>query len=292
MVLDVPAEFWNKLEANYQDKAVRAITENEMDDDIELTKDYPYSAMAKYGWVPETQVATEKVFCLRRFFEVAKLEIVGTLPIPGIAYRRSGVSQTSDYALAAWAQQAKIEARKIDTALINLRQLEDSLEEIRKMTTQDIAVFCPNLTRLLASCGVAVVFLPHIGGSFLHGASFCDGDHIVMGLTVRGKDADNFWFSLFHELCHILRGHINSKQESTENQERDADAFARDTLIPTEMFEMFVECNKNVSISEESIVSFANRCHIDNGIVVGRLQKENLIPYNRFNNLKTKYQIS
>ncbi len=34
------------------------------------------------------------------------------------------------------------------------------------------------------------MLLPHIGGSFLHGASFYDRDHLVMGLTVRGKDAD------------------------------------------------------------------------------------------------------
>ena len=71
--------------------------------------------------------------------------------------------------------------------------------------------FCPKLTSVLASCGVAIVFLPHIGGSFLHGATFYDKDKIVLGLTVRGKDADKFWFSLFHELGHILLGHLENK---------------------------------------------------------------------------------
>lgn len=43
---------------------------------------------------------------------------------------------------------------------------------------------------MFAEGGIALVLLPHIGGSFLHGASFYDRDHLVMGLTVRGKDAD------------------------------------------------------------------------------------------------------
>ena len=223
MVLGIPAEVWNNLESKYQEKAARATAENEMDADIKLAKNYPYSAMAKYGWVTQTRVSKERVFCLRRFFEVAKLEVVRSLPMPGIAYRRTGANATSDYTLAAWAQKAKVEARGIGTAPINLKKLKDSLGQIRDMTTKNPAVFCPELTQLLASCGVAIVFLPHIGGSFLHGASFYDGNHIVLGLTVRGKDADKFWFSLFHELGHILNGHINNLVETTEEQEREAD---------------------------------------------------------------------
>ena len=57
------------------------------------------------------------------------------------------------------------------------------------------ADFCPRLIEMLASCGIALVFLPHIGGSFLHGATFYDGDKIVVGLTVRVKDADKFWLN-------------------------------------------------------------------------------------------------
>lgn len=63
------------------------------------------------------------------------------------------------------------------------------------MTTIDPVDFCPKLIDMLANCGIALVFLPHIGGSFLHGATFCDKNKIVVDLTVRGKDADKFKFA-------------------------------------------------------------------------------------------------
>uniref|UniRef100_UPI003FEF5357 hypothetical protein n=1 Tax=Fusobacterium mortiferum TaxID=850 RepID=UPI003FEF5357 len=38
--------------------------------------------------------------------------------------RTNGENSTSDYALAAWSQKAKIEARKIETDSINIKKLE------------------------------------------------------------------------------------------------------------------------------------------------------------------------
>nr|WP_283102184.1 ImmA/IrrE family metallo-endopeptidase [Olsenella intestinalis] len=50
-------------------------------------------------------------------------------------------------------------------------------------------------------------------------------------MTVRGKDADRFWFSLFHELGHIVCGHLSTSQGTTDEQQREADEFARGWLM-------------------------------------------------------------
>ena len=141
------------------------------------------------------------------------------------------------------------------------------------MTAMNPADFCPKLIEMLSGCGIALVFLPHIGGSFLHGATFCDGNKIVVGLTVRGKDADKFWFSLFHELGHIVLGHIGKTDEITEQDENEADLWAKDELIPKEEFEQF---KKTQDYSSISVCDFANKIGIAPGIVVGRLQKRAL----------------
>ena len=145
----------------------------------------------------------------------------------------------SDYALLAWAQQAKREARSRETAPINLKYLKDSLPTIRAMTPLSPEVFAPNLIQLLSNCGIALIFLPHIGGSFLHGATLQDGINRD-GLTVRGKFADKFWFSLFHEIGHILNGHLNQPQGTSKEDEDAADQFAKDILIPEQKFQMIV----------------------------------------------------
>ena len=197
MVLGIPASFWNNLEAIYQEKLAKVKAENEMDTDKELIKKLPYSEMVKNKWVPEVKTQEQKVVELRKFFEVAKLTIIENPAITNIACRRLNESEKSDFALLAWSQQARREARNIDTEPINIKLLQEKLPEIRKMTVEEPKEFCPALTKMMSECGIALVFLPHIEGSFLHGATFQEDRKIVMGLTVRGKDADRFWFSLF-----------------------------------------------------------------------------------------------
>ena len=110
-----------------------------------------------------------------------------------------------------------------------------------------------------------------------------------MGLTVRGRDADRFWFSLFHELAHILSGHIEQADGTDSETEKQADQFAADVLLPVVDFARFVSMG---NFSENAICHFAAETGVDPGIVVGRLQKEGLIPYTQYPHLKTKYTIS
>ena len=163
------------------------------------------------------------------------------------------------------------------------------MPDIRKMTLKKPKDFCFELKSLLAENGVALVFLSHLKGSFLQGATFIDGNKIVVGLTARGKDADKFWFSLFHELGHIILGHVGKNGGTTEQDEQDADVWSRDELIPLEAFKMFKE-KQNFSVA--SVKRFAKENRIAPGIVVGRLQNEGCIEYNMLNELKEHYVIT
>lgn len=289
LVLGVPASFWNNLEAIYREKLLKIQVENEMDEDLEIIKKLPYNEMAKNGWVPVTKIAKDRVGNLRKFFEIVRLGLINENLIPGIVCRRQAISEKADYALVSWAQKARIEARSIVTAPIDLKMLSMLIPEIRKMTKIDPKDFCPALVSLLSKCGIALVFLPHIGGSFLHGATFYDKNKIVIGLTVRGKDADKFWFSLFHEIGHILLGHINNPSGTSEEEENAANDFAKEALIPSDLLKKFLNFN---TISRDSIIRFARDIEVDAGIVVGRLQKDGIINYSWHNDLKTHYIIA
>lgn len=290
MVLGLPARFWNNLESIYREKIAKAEAENALDKDTEISKKFPYKEMARNGWVPNTSNAVDRVVNLRKFFRIAQLSsLSNTACLFSIACRRLSVTEKTDYALLAWTQQARVAAREMDVSPINISRLKSQIPEIRSMTVKEPDVFCPELIDLLSTCGIAIVFLPHIGGSFLHGASFYCDQKIVVGLTLRGKDADKFWFSLFHEIGHILLGHLSSEFEIGEEAERDADEFARDTLIPMERFNAFVNRKK---FSRDSILGFAKSIGIAPGIVVGRLQKEGYIEFRWHNDLKTKYELS
>lgn len=289
VVLGVPAKFWNNLEAIYREKLVKVEAENAMEADETLAKQLPYREMAKFGWVPETRDSKEKVVNLRKYFEVVELSLLENNQITRIACRRLAVTEKSDFALLAWAQEAKIKAREVKTEPINIKELINIIPDIRLMTVMKPKEFCPKIKDMLAECGIALIFLPHLQGSFLQGASFMDGNKIVVGMTARGKDADKFWFSLFHEFAHIILGHIGQINGTSDDDENNANEWSRDILIPVADFEEFVE---NSSFSESSVRSFAKQQGIAPGIVVGRLQNEGFIKHSMMNDLKEHYEIA
>ncbi len=287
VVLGIPAGFWNNLEAIYREKIERLNDSNFPDSEWEIASRFPYAKMAKSGWVKTTREKKQKVMELRRFFEVARLDYLGDRQLSGIACRKLGSNDSSDYSLIAWTQKVCIEARKIKCGPLNISKLETWIPELRKMTTWTPDKFCRVLSSTAAGYGLAIVFLPHIDGSYLHGATFRDGSRAVMGLTVRGKDADKFWFSLFHELYHIISGSRTSGQNALTDEESAADNFARDTLMPPDQYHKLIQ----QPLSEQRIVRFAQDIGIAPGIVVGRLQKEQVIPYTRYNQLKERYAL-
>ena len=287
MVLGIHSRFWNKLEAIFREKLAKVKIENEIFQDLDIANQFPITEMVRKRWLSRVSSPIEKVVELRKYFEVANLGILlGNTRLSQIACRRLALTEKGDFVLLAWAQRAKIEARTIPVKTINLDELRNKLPQLRHLTTSDPSYFCPELKRSLSECGIALVFLPHITGSFLHGATFRDGKKIVIGLTVRGKDADKFWFSLFHELGHVLLGHLGQTDEVTEEEEKAADAFAKDVLIPAPAYKAFIETER---FSENTIRTFAAENDVLCGIVVGRMKKEGIIPFSQFNKLKTKY---
>ena len=123
MVLGVPAKFWNNLEAIYREKIVKAEAEKRMEADEAIARKLPYGEMAKYGWVPATRNMREKVVNLRKYFEVVSLAILENDQITKIACRRLAMSEKSDLALIAWAQEAKLKAREMQTGKVKIKGL-------------------------------------------------------------------------------------------------------------------------------------------------------------------------
>jgi HTH-type transcriptional regulator/antitoxin HigA len=86
-VLGIPQRFWLNLEMLYREQITQVESENDMEKDEEIVKKIPYAMIASMGWVPKTKKSKEKVINLRKFFEVAKLNVLENICIPGIAYK-------------------------------------------------------------------------------------------------------------------------------------------------------------------------------------------------------------
>lgn len=217
MVLGLPARFWNNLESIYREKLQLIKEENEMDEDKELIENYPYSQMAKLGWVESSKNPLVKVKELRKFFEVVKLSLIDNNLLP----KKYDTNNENYYSLITWAQKAKLEARIIKTKPINIDGIKDIIPSILNTEPNSVA-------ELLAEYGVALVVLPKFNNTKVHGATFLDNKKIVIALI---DDDDNFYSNMFHEIGHIFLGHINKDYIPDGNEERDAEAFSKSVLL-------------------------------------------------------------
>lgn len=286
--LGLPTSFWNNLESIYREQLTLVKDENKMEEEKSIAKELPYADCANLGWFPKTRDSTEKVRNLRSFFGVSDLTIPFYSNTLNIAFRRLSDKDTAQVATNMWIQKAKNVADTIHSDKININGLTDNLNRIREMTVKNPVEFYPELEGILSSHGVKLILLPTLKNSYLHGASFQYRDSIVLGITVRGRDADKFWFSLFHEIGHIIQGHV-FEEEITEQMEDDADRFSQMLLIPENDYSVFSEKGE---FNRTTITSFADEIQIDKGIVIGRVQKDGFLKFNQFTDMKMKYDLN
>lgn len=231
MVLGVPARFWFNLEAIYREDIAKIEEEHSMNEDIEIALRMPYDQMVQIGWIVDVAKNTERVRLLRKYFELSELKYLQKQVIPRIACRKLSDMEKDDCVLLVWAQKAKLEARKVETKPIDIAKLRNTIPYIRMILTNKSDQADELIMQKLAECGVALVFLPRIEHGFLHGATFRDGNKIVLGMNAYEKNSKEFSLSLLHELAHIIYGHIEKVDGISEEDERLADEFAEKDFV-------------------------------------------------------------
>ena len=296
-VLGIPATFWNKREQQYREALARLQDEQRLKGWKDWLKALPVKQMIAHGWVKRCEDKAAQVLELLTFFGVASpdaYEVVYEQEI--VAFRKAGVSTaTVDHgATAAWLRQGEIAATEIDCAPYNERRFREALRRIRTLTTEPPEVFEPEVVRLCAEAGVAVVFVPELPRTGICGAiRWLTPTKALIQLSLRYKTDDHLWFSFFHEAGHIL---LHGKREAFfetgemagTDEEDQANEFARDILIPLPEWQRFVGSGQYHSKAD--IADFAEQVGIAPGIVVGRLQHDNYLPFSHCNDLKQRLE--
>jgi HTH-type transcriptional regulator/antitoxin HigA len=111
MVLGPSAEFWDRLESLYQSDLLKVKADNNHDAELKLAREFPYDKLMEMNWVPQTRDDNERLINLKKFFEVAELNIIFQLDLPGIS---SEHQSESDFLLASFAQKLKLQSRNKD----------------------------------------------------------------------------------------------------------------------------------------------------------------------------------
>lgn len=288
-VIGPSAQFWMNLETNYQLNKARLEEQEQLDADLEILKEIPYKKMSEFGWVKETSRRIERVLQCREFFGVASLSLVKDSY--NVAFRKQKqIKGISDLAVLAWLRKAEIEGLSMEVGKFNKSKIKKLIPTFRALTLEDPEKFYPQMKRLCAECGVALVLVESLPKTYICGATIWRKDRAILALSVRGKRADIFWFTFFHELAHLLH---HSKQEFHISYERDheedADKLASNYLIPDELYEKFI--NEYNYKDKKLIVDYAHEIGIASCILVGRLLHDEKIDYKAYSDLRPSFEI-
>lgn len=289
-VTGVPAHFWNRFEARYREQLARLAAREQLEADMAWLKCIPWKELVERKAIPFSRDKAALLESVLAFFGVASVQAwrAGWRQ-PEFAFRKSASHECRDGVLASWLRLGEIEASRRTCEAFDRKRFRAALDEIRALTLTGPEELLPRMTALCAKSGVALVFVPEMRGAPVSGAAkWIARDKAMICLNLRGKSNDRFWFTFFHEAGHIL---CDSKREvhvdvhpTDDPQERAANRFASELLIPSR-YQQSLAGLKSIKAVRE----FAERVGIHPGIVVGRLQREGIVPFSHFNGLKERF---
>jgi hypothetical protein len=209
-----------------------------------------------------------------------------------VSYRKSATYDPDEFALAAWLQKGELVAQTLSCQPFDESKFRTALAKARELTTTRPDFFVPELVRICASSGVAVVFVPELPKTASGATKWLNPNTALLQLSLKYKTNDHLWFTFFHEAAHILlhkkRDIFLEQKRCSSDLEDAADRFAADFLIPRRAYDSFVSSRPAGNFSEGSIRHFASEQNVHPGIVVGRLQHAELLQRTHLNELKMK----
>lgn len=294
--LGISATFWLNLESSYrltiarnQEKEALAVYED-------VLKEYPVSEMIRRGWMQAGRDSASRLKALSGFLGIANPEPSAYQEAVGFRMTEAARDRVSVGALAAWLRQGEIVAEHVETEEFDASRFEQALSPIRSMTERDPQDYFPQMQSLCAEAGVALCVVPELPKSGANGVTrwLNDGKPVIQ-MSIRAKRADIFWFTFFHEACHVLKHRkqrliiLDGIESDGENAgiEEEANRFAADFLIAPEQWNAFTS---NADFNSVTIGDFAQSIGVAPGIIVGRLQNERLIAFNALNHLRVSYE--
>ncbi len=290
------ATFWKTRQQQF-DEDLRRIAKAVPTEQVRAwLKVLPIEDMVASGWLPATDGPQDTFRAALTYFDVndpcewreryAEFQ-------NRFSFRTSPAFESKLGALAAWLRQAEIQASSVPCRPWSAAGLRARLAEMRVLTkAKNLTYFIPRLRALCAEVGIVVVFLRAPAGCSASGATrFFSSTKAMVVLSFRYLSDDQFWFSFFHEIGHLLlhgdrSTFVDGDAAELTEKEKEANTFSESLLVPPERQEEMA----NLRPRARDVMRFAVSIGISPGIVVGQMQHRRMIGPHQLNFLKRRYR--
>lgn len=288
-------EFWINLDANFKKQQELSTQCQETEKRAEIFKYMPVRDMQRKGWLSrkkECLVDEVKKFWDRDEldFEFLKKRVVSA------RFRKSEIfsSKFNAYFAQTWLRRVEKEALNVkNVPKYSKAKLTKLAWQIPSYSILDDGIH--EFIKELKNVGIIFLIVPHLPKTFTDGAAYWVNDNPIIALTGRFKRNDNFWFTLAHEIGHVVHHSRKIKLpvfiDSIDNrdlvdrpeEEKEADQFAKEALLYSEIHHYFKGLAR---ISRLRVLECSSELQIHPGIIVGYLQYHDMISYRNLNQLK------
>lgn len=278
-VFGIPTEFWINLQGNYDKellelKKINNIKEEEFNVLTELKDIVKYCETT--GIIKKWLNKSLTLLSMRKFLNVNNLMSIPNLPLQQVSFRGSKKIKVNINVLYAWKKICEYLTDKI--VIKNKFEKENLIkkyEEIKSTMFLEPNEMLIELKKIFSECGIAFEIVHNFAGAPVQGYIQKRKDKIVLCMTIRKSFSDIFWFTLFHEIGHLLNDDFSNQYidySFIESEiEKKADSFARNILINDDSYKDFI---KNGKFDIDTISKFAKSQNVKPGIVIGRIQNE------------------
>lgn len=294
--LGIEAAFWINLQANY-DREILEFEElnNISEEEVSVLKNLKEVVLnwSERGWINHDDNPASIVLDLRRLLNISNL-----LDIPNLGYSAAYRAQVRNnrvdpFVLFAWQRMCELLTQDIKIAdVIDIEKLRARIPVIKKAMFLNSNLIQKRLENIFSECGIAFKIVINFKGAPVQGfIKRTEDEKLILCMTIRGGFADLFWFTLFHEIAHIINGDVKNRfidfNSVSNDAESKADKIARNTLIPLNVYKQFIS-GGDYSLS--AIREFAKQNDIEPFIVIGRLMKDEIIGWNCYSAERLMYK--
>ncbi|MBN1315447.1 MAG: HigA family addiction module antidote protein [Anaerolineales bacterium] len=274
------AQFWINLETSY--RLYNEQKEFDQHDIVLRSKLYscaPVAELLRRNWINTTGSIQDLIEQVCSFMGISNLD---EHPELVANFRQAENRDPEIIAQVAWLQRIKKLVSKQKVGDYDPEKVSSSIPSLVDLSNSEDTI--ARVPIYLNEIGIHFVVVPHLPHTYLDGAAFYYQNRPVIALTLRYNRIDSFWFTLLHELAHIVAKHPseiyldNLDEPDLDDIEKEANMIATNWLVDAELFANFVQSTKPY-FSKNKILSFAEKTNRHPGIIVGRLQYERIIPY-------------
>ena len=297
-----PAHFWLNLQHQYDESRARQKFHEKSKDWLSWSQKFPINELKKLSLLPASEDRLSDLDALLSFLGVSSPEAWDNVwDASQIAFRQTRTFKSSFQSIYAWVRATEHYSEQIETSVYDETDALKAIDALKICASRRVDKSIEDAQSICASVGIALVLVPLFSNTGISGcARWLSSEKALIGLSDRYKTDDQFWFTFFHEFAHLVlhrRTHnfvldnaveyLSDKivDPTIQKLEDEANRFAADTLIPPEELASFLS---KAEFTNTSIKGFSEQIGVTPGIVVGRLQHEELLKPHQGNTLKQK----